>query len=134
MDEIRRRDARAGRPYSKEPTTGCRGKETDILAVFEPRVENAKEHRFALHIEVKRRGDTFGEKQGEAALLRAGCWADKAPDRVLPHERFGTIALFSEADRVKHAEHLGYFDAEITIEELAVKFPNASPPLGSPAL
>lgn len=98
---------------------GCRGQETDLLAVFEA----AGDDRFALHVEVKRPGDKFKNRQAAAYPLRAACWLKNPPRSVLRHKRAKTMLLFAENCRGSHGPHLIHFDACVTFEEIASKFP-----------
>lgn len=62
---------------------GCRGKETDFLAIFETKTGL----RFGLHFEVKQPKDVFKKDgiQSRGYPLRAQCWVGNPPVSVLPH-------------------------------------------------
>jgi hypothetical protein len=101
---------------------GCSGKETDILVVF----EGARSHRFAMHFEIKQPRDKFKADgiQARGYPLRAACWADKPPPKVLPHQQASTGIFFSEAKRAEYAPHLDNFQTKITFEEIEGAFPH----------
>jgi hypothetical protein len=98
---------------------GCRGQETDLLAVF----ESIDAVRFALHFEVKRPGDTFGENQAAAYPVRATCWLTNKPAAVVPHALAATVLLCSKSQLSSFSRHLRHFDAVITFEEIESRFP-----------
>lgn len=101
---------------------GCKGQETDLLAVFEGKSGG----RFALHVEVKNPADGFREKENQAAAyrLRARCWVAKSPARVLPHSDAATMLIFAEAKRREFQRHLPHFDSLVTWEEVEAAFPD----------
>lgn len=105
---------------------GCRGQETDLLAIF----ETNKGLRFALHMEVKHPGDRFKETGVQAAAYpaRAQCWSTpgQAPPNVLSHSEAATVLLCSSTKLEEYAPHLKYFETKITFEELRKEFPHAS--------
>jgi hypothetical protein len=103
---------------------GCRGQETDLLAIF----ETATNLRFALHVEVKHPGDKFDEDGNQAAayLARPRCWVRNPPPSVLPHTLATTVLLCSALKLPDYAAHLGHFEALISLEDVATKFPIAS--------
>jgi hypothetical protein len=103
---------------------GCSGKETDLLAIF----ESKSRIRFALHLEVKQPTDTFKSDgvQSRGYPLRARCWVDNPPTRVLPHHKTSTGLFFSEAKREEYAAHLPNFKAVITFEEIEREFSHVS--------
>jgi hypothetical protein len=106
-----------------------KGRETDVLAVFESPICQFPIHRFALHVEVKRPGDSFDDSnQAPAYGMRAKCWATpgKTPSKVLPHSDSATLVLFSEGDRSRFLPDLQHFDREITFETIRKKFPEAA--------
>ena len=74
---------------------GCSGKETDIFTVF----ESKDRVRFAIHFEVKQPTDKFKADgiQSRGYPLRADCWAQRAPAKVLPHKLASTGIFFSGA-------------------------------------
>jgi hypothetical protein len=100
---------------------GCDGRETDIFAIF----ETDTGFRFALHIEVKHPSDKFkaGGNQASAYPIRAQCWANKPPEKVLRHDAATTVLLFSEGKRKEFSEHLDHFKTLITIEDVDREFP-----------
>lgn len=100
---------------------GCRGQETDLLAIF----EGAEQKRFALHFEVKHPGDQFkvGGHQAEAYPVRAKCWTEKAPPNVLPHSDATVILLCSSDQLKKFSPHTDSFASVITFEEVERDFP-----------
>jgi hypothetical protein len=103
---------------------GCRGQETDILAIF----ETAKRTRFALHFEVKQPMDIFPTAQDQATnyALRAKCWVTSAPKAIVPHEDAATVLLCSTSKLPEYAPHLPKFGAVITFEMIARNFPSAT--------
>ncbi len=106
---------------------GCSGKETDILAVF----EGKPNFRFALHFEVKQPTDKFKDDgiQSKGYPLRASCWANKSPARILQHQAASTGLFFSEAKRMEYSTHLDSFKTKITFEQIGTKFPSLLPHL-----
>lgn len=100
---------------------GCRGQETDLLAIF----ETATGSRFGLHIEVKQPLDKFPREKDQAAnyALRAGCWVSSAPKNVVPHTDATTVLLCSATKLAEYEPHLPKFGAVITFEEIAGEFP-----------
>lgn len=105
---------------------GCRGQETDILAVF----ETPEKSRFVLHIEVKHPGDKFkkGGTQAASYPLRATCWSTEGstPAKVLPHSAASTVLLYSSAKSIEYRPHLEHFASLITFEEIFARFPTLS--------
>ncbi|WP_029587553.1 hypothetical protein [Bradyrhizobium sp. URHD0069] len=101
---------------------GCSGKETDIFTIF----ESASGVRFALHFEIKQPKDKFKQDgiQSRGYPLRAQCWADKPPAKVLPHQRASTGIFFSEEKREEYEPHLQHFKTLITFEEIEREFPH----------
>jgi hypothetical protein len=104
---------------------GCSGQETDLLAIF----ETVTGFRFALHVEVKHPGDKFkeGGRQAASYPIRAQCWADEAPDKVLQHSMATTALLCSDTKLTEYTDHASYFASLFTFEEIGKHFPNASP-------
>jgi hypothetical protein len=102
---------------------GCSGKETDILVMFEDAVGS---RRFAIHFEIKQPKDKFKADgvQARGYPLRAECWVDKPPPKVLPHHDASTGIFFSEAKRAEYAPHLDNFQTKITFEEIEREFPH----------
>lgn len=105
---------------------GCSGSETDVFLVF----EDVSSRRFALHVEVKQPTDRFdsAKRQGERYRARAACWARAAPPKVPDHEEAGTILICSMTKLDAFADEVSKFDATITFEAIAPRFPNAVPP------
>ncbi len=103
---------------------GCRGQETDILAVFEA----SSGMRFGLHFEVKQPADKFPTKKDQAAnyTLRAQCWATSAPKSVVPHADAATVLLCSASKLTEYSPHLPKFGTVITFEEIARTYPEAT--------
>lgn len=103
---------------------GCRGQETDLLAVFEATTGV----RFALHFEVKQPMDRFPADKDQAAnyALRAKCWATSAPKSVIAHSDAATALLCSASMLGKYGPHLPKFGTVITFEDIAVAFPKAT--------
>ena len=103
---------------------GCRGQETDILAIF----ETATAARFAVHFEVKQPTDKFPVDRDQAGnyALRAKCWAISAPKAIVPHSDAATALLCSASKLVEYASHLPKFGTVITFEDVARTFPNAT--------
>jgi hypothetical protein len=101
---------------------GCSGKETDILAVF----EGAAFRRFAIHFEIKQPTDRFKADgvQARGYPLRAECWVNKPPPKVLPHREASTGIIFSETKRAEYSPHLDSFELKITFEDIERKFPH----------
>jgi hypothetical protein len=101
---------------------GCRGQETDLLAVFETR----SGFRFAVHAEVKNPSDGFkaGGTQAESYRLRAACWLGAPPASVLPHDGAATLLVCAEASLPKFAIQRPHFDAVLTFEEIERRFPH----------
>ena len=99
---------------------GCSGKETDLFAIF----ESKSGLRFALHFEIKQPNDTFKSDgiQSRGYPLRAQCWANKPPARVLPHQTASTGIFFSEKKRDEYKPHLLHFKTQITFEEIERDF------------
>jgi hypothetical protein len=100
---------------------GCRGQETDLLAIF----ETSSGDRFALHVEVKHPGDRFDDKKEQAAAypVRARCWVNNPPKSVLPHRDATTMVLFGEAKRSQFDRHLAHFESQVSWEEIEAAFP-----------
>lgn len=110
--------------YSQKcPCDGCKGKETDLLAV----IELADQRRVAIHFEVKQPADVFHTGQGRAYALRAACWVRQAPKAVVRHEDAATILLCSEQRLPTFGAEVGQFDATVTFEEIARAFPSVLP-------
>lgn len=103
---------------------GCSGKETDILAVF----ETGTGLRFALHVEVKHPRDRFKADgiQARGYPLRASCWLEKPPPKVLPHHQATTVLLFSSEKKTEYLPHLSHFKTLITFENIKKNFPHAT--------
>lgn len=103
---------------------GCRGKETDLLAVFEV----SPDLRFAVHFEVKHAGDKFEDDEIQAAgyPIRASCWVARPPKAIIPHKRATTALLYSEKNAERDKPYLLYFRTLITFESIASRFPNAT--------
>jgi hypothetical protein len=101
---------------------GCRGQETDLLAIF----ETEEAFRFALHIEVKHPGDKFqmGGTQAASYPIRAACWAGKAPSRVLRHSAATAVLLYSSDKAKEYESHLPHFESRITFQEILRAFPS----------
>ncbi len=99
---------------------GCSGQETDLLAVFD-----SAGTRFALHVEIKRPGDSFPAHKDQAGnyRLRAACWARQAPAAVLPHNDADTILVCAESQMAEFAPHLSKFGAALTFEVIAQALP-----------
>lgn len=102
---------------------GCRGQETDILAIFEA----TNGMRFGLHFEVKQPADDF-TKEDQAAnyAIRANCWATSAPAAVVPHSDAATMLLCSALKLSDYAPHVSKFGSRITFEEISGAFPHAT--------
>lgn len=100
---------------------GCRGQETDLLAIF----ECAEATRFAVHIEVKHAGDSFRDNgsQAEAYPIRALCWASRPPKRILPHSKATTMLLCSAARLMDYSNHPQQFKTVMTFESIEAAFP-----------
>jgi hypothetical protein len=100
---------------------GCRGQETDLLAIFEA----PQAFRFAVHFEVKHPGDRFKEGGTQAAAypIRAACWVNTPPKRVLRHASATTALLYSSAKTLEYSKHLGCFESKVTFEEIRHNFP-----------
>jgi hypothetical protein len=103
---------------------GCRGQETDILAIFET-VAGA---RFGLHFEVKQPKDKFPTDKDQAAnyALRAKCWTVLAPKPVVPHADAATVLLCSASKLSEYKPHLSKFGTVLTFEEIAKVCPSAT--------
>lgn len=103
---------------------GCSGQETDVLAVFETRNGD----RFALHFEVKQPADKFPPRKDQAGnyALRAACWANNAPNAVVPHSDAATVLLCSARKLPDYSPHLLKFGTVITFEDVAAVFPHAT--------
>lgn len=80
------------------------GRETDIFAVYESSVGQ----RFAMHFEVKQPTDKFDPKrlQEQRYALRANCWIDATPSKILTHQDASLGIFFSEAKRGVRAHAL----------------------------
>jgi hypothetical protein len=102
---------------------GCRGHETDLLAIFE--LETGR--RVAVHIEVKQPTDKFHLGQGRAYSLRASCWVRQPPRAIIPHEDAATVLLCSESKLESYADEAREFGSIITFEEIARAFPGVLP-------
>lgn len=100
------------------------GRETDIFAVYESSVGQ----RFAMHFEVKQPTDKFDPKrlQGQRYALRAKCWIDKTPSKILKHQDASLGIFFSEAKRAAFEPVLSYFPTQITFEEIEKAFPEVA--------
>lgn len=103
---------------------GCRGKETDLLAMFESKTGV----RFAIHFEVKQPTDIFKKDgiQSRGYPLRAQCWVATPPAKVMPHDRASTGLFFSERKRGEFIEHLPNFPTQITFEKIEKEFPHVA--------
>jgi hypothetical protein len=99
---------------------GCRGQETDLLAIFETEARQ----RLAIHFEVKHPRDDF-KKPTQAACyaIRAQCWVNSPPNRVLPHHRATTALLCSASRLPDYAPHLRHFQTVVTFEDVEQNFP-----------
>jgi hypothetical protein len=100
---------------------GCRGQETDLLAIFEA----PQAFRFAVHFEVKHPGDRFKEGGTQAAAypVRAACWVDTPPKRILRHSAATTALLYAAAKTAEYSDHLSIFESKVTFEEIRESFP-----------
>ncbi|QQO19476.1 hypothetical protein JJB98_05965 [Bradyrhizobium diazoefficiens] len=100
---------------------GCRGQETDLLAIF----EDAESMRFAVHIEVKHAGDSFRDDRTQAAAypIRALCWANRPPHKVLPHSKATTMLLCSAIRLRDYSKHSHHFKTVVTFEDIESAFP-----------
>lgn len=100
---------------------GCKGKETDLLAVFEA----SSGFRFALHVEVKQPTDSFKKDGVQSAgyPIRATCWATKAPRAIVPHQRGSTMVLFSERRAAQYGSQIHNFATRLTFETIEAAFP-----------
>lgn len=81
----------------RDSRCSCRigtGIETDILLILKCGDGPALRH-LALHIEVKRPGDSLRNGQAESYPRRASCWAkpDSRPGTVWPHDDFATFLV-----------------------------------------
>lgn len=105
---------------------GCSGQETDLLAIYEA----PHGLRFALHFEVKQPTDRFtpGGKQALNYRKRAECWTATPPRSILPHEQAATVLLCSQFILQRFSDEALQFDAAITFEEIAEKFPEIALP------
>ena len=99
----------------------CGERETDLLAVFESKVD----FRFALHIEVKAPGDRFGDNQARDYPRRAACWKgrDRAPRTVVPHDDATTVLCCPIAFAEKHKAEAAHFDTVVSHEQTATVLP-----------
>jgi hypothetical protein len=93
---------------------GCAGRETDLLAIFALR----SGRRVALHIEVKNEHDRFAPGQAAAYPLRAKCWVNQTPKRVIHHDDAATLLFCSRTRLSSYDQDAGSFDAVITAEEM----------------
>lgn len=100
------------------------GRETDIFAVY----ETVTKLRFAMHFEVKQPTDKFDPKrlQEQRYALRAKCWIDKTPPKILKHQDASLGIFFSESKRAKFEAVLSYFPTQITFEEIEKEFPHVA--------
>ena len=76
---------------------GCKlgtGTESDVLLMFD-----CPGSRLALHIEIKRAGDSVRGGQAETYPRRAACWANPhtRPRYVPPHDRWQTILAHGDS-------------------------------------
>lgn len=99
---------------------GCRGHETDLLAIFE--LDGGR--RVAIHFEVKQPTDKFHAGQGRAYTLRAACWVCQPPKAVVPHEDSTTILLCSSTRVASYGSEADEFAAIVTFEEIVRSFPH----------
>jgi hypothetical protein len=122
----------------KDSRCTCRigtGIETDVLVVL----DSFKERRLAIHIEIKRPGDTLGSGQAESYPRRAACWADPAtkPGTVPAHEDFVTILICGkdlESDtRVSAFDKVIFHDAIAERLTIYPERPKAVMPLNTSA-
>lgn len=102
--------------------SGCKGRETDLLAIF----ETSEGLRFAIHAEVKQPSDRFNLGQAAAYPIRAKCWVNKPPRGILAHTDAETVLLCSQSRLVDYGANLEHFDAIITFEKIATGFPSLS--------
>jgi hypothetical protein len=82
-----------------------------------------------LHVEVKQPTDRFNPKveQGKRYQIRAACWAAASPLTVPAHSDACTLILCGERKLEDFAAEIEPFDAVVTFEEIAEKFPKATP-------
>jgi hypothetical protein len=91
------------------------GIETDVLLVLER--DNGR--RLALHIEIKRPGESLENGQAESYPRRAECWVNSntRPRNVPSHHDFLTIIVCGR--NLGSESRLGYFDKVIFHDEVA---------------
>lgn len=102
----------------KDRNCACRvgtAVETDILLVFDCEDKTA----LALHVEIKRPGDTLRSGQAVTYPRRAACWANEAtrPRRIPPHSEFLTILACGS--NLRGNPDLIHFDKVIFHDEIA---------------
>jgi hypothetical protein len=113
----------------KDKNCACRigtGIETDILLIFD--CVNAR--RLALHIEIKRPGDTLKDGQAESYPRRAACWANPVTrsKRVPNHQDFLTMLICGR--EIESDERRLFFDKVVFHDQVADRiqvYPEVSP-------
>lgn len=95
---------------------GMRGRELDILAVF----ERDDGQRLGLHIECKNPQDRFHENQAKHYADRIACWVqqERWPRTVLPHQLARSLLICDRANRHDWSS-LSHFNGIIFFDEIA---------------
>jgi len=102
-----------GKDNNCSPRIGT-GIETDVLLIL----DCANGRNLALHLEIKRPGETLGNGQAESYPRRAACWANSSTKQktVWPHQDYLTILVCGRdlsADR-----NIRYFDKVVFHDEV----------------
>lgn len=89
--------------------------ETDILLVF----SCLGDTDLAVHVEVKRPGDTLGDGQAATYPRRAACWANdiSRPKRIPPHREYLTVLACGS--NLEGNPELAHFDKVIFHDDIA---------------
>ncbi|WP_146740147.1 hypothetical protein [Hyphomonas sp. GM-8P] len=105
-------------PESRCQCPNLRGREVDILAVFE-RLDGV---RLGMHIECKHPKDIFSEGQAERYRERLSCWtkSERGPPTIPAHEEAVAILICDRANN-RSASDLAQFDAIIFFDEIAAR-------------
>jgi hypothetical protein len=124
--EILAKRSRTARNYWQSHYThscscaGCRGQETDLLAVFKTPMGRP----FAVHVEVKQPRDGFNPGQASAYPIRAECWRKNAPKTVVGHYEATTMLLCCAHKLAEYAVDCEQFATVITFQDIQESFPS----------
>jgi hypothetical protein len=99
---------------------GLKGREVDILAVFE-RVDGA---RLGLHVECKNPRDRFHVGQAHGYRERLACWTQpgRGP-RTIPQHELAASLLICERNNKHSVSDINQFDGVVYFDEIAARLP-----------